>query len=189
MFVLQAVPGRSMDQLSTEELDARGAWNALYADLAPRVYNYFRYRLGSEADVEDLTSRTFEKAWRSRASYRHDLAGFSTWLFKIAQNVGVDYRAARRSHLPLEAALDVATEGTPERHAELHSDLTRLATLTASLPSRERELIALKYGASLNNRLIAELTGLSESNVGTVLHRLVKTLRTQWYGDVSTLDE
>ena len=189
MFVLQAVPGRSMDQLSTEELDARGAWNALYADLAPRVYNYFRYRLGSDADVEDLTSRTFEKAWRSRASYRHDLAGFSTWLFKIAQNVGVDYRAARRSHLPLEAALDVATEGTPERHAELHSDLTRLATLTAGLPSRERELIALKYGASLNNRLIAELTGLSESNVGTVLHRLVKTLRTQWYGDVSTLDE
>jgi RNA polymerase sigma-70 factor (ECF subfamily) len=189
MFVEQAVPGRSMDQLSAEELDTRGAWNALYADLAPRVYNYFRYRLGCEADVEDLTSRTFEKAWRSRASYRHDLAGFSTWLFKIAQNVGVDYRAARRSHLPIEAALDIATEGTPERHAELRSDLARLAALTAGLPARERELIALKYGASLNNRLIAELTGLSESNVGTVLHRLVKTLRTQWYGDVSTLDE
>ena len=178
-----------MDQLSTGELDARGAWDALYADLAPCVYNYFRYRLGSEVDVEDLTSRTFEKAWRSRASYRHDLAGFSTWLFKIAQNVGVDYRATRRNHLPLEAALDVAVEGTPERHAELRSDLARLAALTASLPARERELIALKYGASLNNRLIAELTGLSESNVGTVLHRLVKTLRTQWYGGVSTLDE
>ena len=178
-----------MDELSTGELSTRVAWDALYADLAPRVYNYFRYRLGSDTDVEDLTSRTFEKAWRSRAHYRHDIAGFSTWLFKIAQNVGVDYRAARRSHLPLEAALDVATEGTPERHAELRSDLARLAALTAGLPARERELIALKYGASLNNRLIAELTGLSESNVGTVLHRLVKTLRTQWYGDVSTLDE
>jgi RNA polymerase sigma-70 factor, ECF subfamily len=189
MFVLQAVSGRSMDQLSTEESDARGAWDALYADLAPRVYNYFRYRLGSETDIEDLTSRTFEKAWRSRASYRHDLAGFSTWLFKIAQNVGVDYRATRRAHLPLEAALDIATDGTPERHAELRSDLARLALLTRSLPARERELLALKYGASLNNRLIAELTGLSESNVGTVLHRLVKTLRTQWYGNVSSLDE
>jgi RNA polymerase sigma-70 factor (ECF subfamily) len=179
MIVLHVVPDRSMDRLST----------ALYADLAPRVYNYFRYRLGGEADVEDLTSRTFEKAWRSRAHYRHDIAGFSTWLFKIAQNVGVDYRATRRSHLPLEAAINVAIDGTPERHAELRSDLARLAALTANLPSRERELIALKYGASLNNRLIAELTGLSESNVGTVLHRLVKTLRTQWYGDVSSSDE
>jgi RNA polymerase sigma-70 factor (ECF subfamily) len=189
MIVQYAVPGRSMDQLSAGKMDTRVAWDALYADLAPRVYNYFRYRLGGEADVEDLTSRTFEKAWRSRTTYRHDLAGFSTWLFKIAQNVGVDYRAAQRRHLPLEAASDVATEGTPERHAELRSDLARLAALTANLPSRERELIALKYGASLNNRLIAELTGLSESNVGTVLHRVVKTLRTQWYGDVSSSDE
>jgi len=42
-------------------------------------------------------------------------------------------------------------------------------------------LIALKYGASLNNRQIAELTGLSESNVGTILHRTVGALRAQWY--------
>jgi RNA polymerase sigma-70 factor (ECF subfamily) len=178
MIVQDMAPDRSMDPLSTGELD----WDALYADLAPRVYNYFRYRLGQATDVEDLTSRTFEKAWRSRGHYRRDLAGFSTWLFKIAQNVGVDYLSARRQHLPLDAAVDLAIEGTPEKHIELSSDLARLAALTAVLPTRERDLIALKYGASLNNRLIAELTGLSESNVGTVLHRLVKTLRAQWYG-------
>ncbi len=167
-----------MDRLSTDELD----WDALYADLAPRVYNYFRYRMGSEVDVEELTSRTFERAWRSRASYRHDLAGFSTWLFKIAQNVGIDYRSQLRNHVPLEAAEEVTVDATQEWEVELRSDLARLAVLTALLPERERELIALKYGASLNNRLIAGLTGLSESNVGTILHRLVRTLRAQWYG-------
>ncbi len=179
-----------MDRLSTDDLE----WDALYADLAPRVYNYFRFRMGrhrmgSEADVEELTSRTFERAWRSRANYRHDIAGFSTWLFKIAQNVGTDYRSQLREHLPLGAAIDVAVDGTPELHAELRSDLARLAALTASLPERERELIALKYGASLNNRMIAGLTGLSESNVGTLLHRLVRTLRAQWYEQASVRDE
>lgn len=185
MMVQHVVPDRSMDQLSTDELD----WDALYADLAPRVYNYFRYRMGSDADVEDLTSRTFERAWRFRSNYRHDVAGFPTWLFKIAQNVGLDYRSRRRTHLPLDDAIEVAGEGSPELEAELSSDLARLAILTATLPERERELIALKYGASLNNRLIAGLTGLSESNVGTVLHRLVRTLRAQWYGHVSISDE
>ena len=186
MIVQNTVPDRSMDTLSTEELD----WDALYANLAPRVFNYFRYRLGRETDVEELTSRTFERAWRARTSYRRDLAGFSTWLFKIAQNVGADYVNTWRGHLPLEAAGEVTTEDTPASSAELRSDLARLAALTATLPARERELIALKYGASLNNRLIAELTGLSESNVGTLLHRLVKTLRAQWYGaDVSIRDE
>jgi len=186
MIVQNTVPDRSMDALSTEELD----WDALYADLAPRVFNYFRYRLGRESDVEDLTARTFEKAWRARANYRRDLAGFSTWLFKIAQNVGNDYVNTWHNHLPLDAATEVAIDDTPALHAERRSDLARLAALTATLPARERELIALKYGASLNNRLIAELTGLSESNVGTLLHRLVKTLRAQWYGpDVSVCDE
>lgn len=187
MMVQHAVPDRSMDRLSSDDLD----WDALYADLAPRVYNYFRYRLGREADIEELTSRTFERAWRSRAHYRRDLAGFSTWLFKIAQNVGVDYlnQWRARSHLPLDAATHVAVDGTPELHAELRSDLDRLATLTASLAERERELIALKYGASLNNRLTAGLTGLSESNVGTLLHRLVRTLRAQWYEQASVRDE
>jgi RNA polymerase sigma-70 factor (ECF subfamily) len=185
MIVQHAVPDRSMDRLSTDELD----WDALYADLAPRVYNYFRYRMGTGTDAEELTSRTFERAWRSRAHYRRDLAGFSTWLFKIAQNVGIDYRSRQRTHLPLEVAHNVALDVTPELQAELSSDLARLASLTARLPERERELIALKYGASLNNRLIAELTGLSESNVGTVLHRLVKSLRAQWHEREGARDE
>jgi RNA polymerase sigma-70 factor (ECF subfamily) len=52
--------------------------------------------------------------------------------------------------------------------------------LTLSLSDRERELIALKYGAELNNRLIARLTGLSESNVGSILHRVIGSLREKW---------
>ena len=60
-------------------------WDAVYADQLPRIYNYFRFKLGGEAEVEDLTARTFEKAWSARARYRRDLAGFSTWLFRIAQ--------------------------------------------------------------------------------------------------------
>jgi RNA polymerase sigma-70 factor, ECF subfamily len=161
---------------AAEELD----WDAVYADQAPRVYNYFRFRLGREADVEELTSRTFERAWRSRSRYRRDLAAFSTWLFKIAQNVLKDYLHQHRGHLPIDAALNVAAEGTPEKEVAHNSDLARLSLLTQDLPDRERELIALKYGAAINNRLIAQLTGLSESNVGTLLHRVVQTLRSRW---------
>lgn len=155
-------------------------WDAVYADQLPRIYNYFRFRLGRGADVEDLTARTFEKAWTARSRYRRDLAGFSTWLFRIAQNVGIDDLRSRRPHAPLEVAYDLAAEITPEVEAARDSDLSRLGRLTARLPEREQELIALKYGAALNNREIARLTGLSESNVGTSLYRIVQMLRSQW---------
>jgi RNA polymerase sigma-70 factor, ECF subfamily len=171
-----AVSGRLMEFMETNELN----WDAVYAHQAPRIYNYFRFRIGRESDVEELTARTFEHAWRSRARYRRDLAGFSTWLYKIAQNVGTDYLRARHVHLPLDAALEVSAEGSPYQDAERGSDFARLALLCATLPERERELVALKYGAMNNNRLIAQLTGLSESNVGTILHRVVQTLRERW---------
>ncbi len=156
-------------------------WDAVYAEQLPRVFNFFRYRFGDTADAEDLTARTFEKAWRARHRYRRDVAGFSTWLLTIARNVAVDEYRTRRPHVPLAAAATVPADGaSPEDAAVLISEADRLASMLVQLPDRDRELLALKYGAGLTNRAIAQATGLSESNVGTILHRAVQTLRSRW---------
>jgi RNA polymerase sigma-70 factor, ECF subfamily len=155
-------------------------WDELYAEQMPRVYNFLRFRVGNDTVAEDLTSIVFEKAWRARSRYRRDLAAFGTWLFAIARNVATDHFRQRREHAPLEAAAGVAAGATPEELAERRSDGERLARLLAPLPARERELVALKYGAGLTNRAIARLTGLGESNVGTILHRVVAQLRAEW---------
>jgi RNA polymerase sigma-70 factor (ECF subfamily) len=172
----QAMPGRL-----ARWIVAAPDWDAVYREELPRVFNFFRYRLGDIPDVEDLTAHTFEKAWRARHRYRRDLAGFSTWLLSIARNVAVDHLRARRQHLPLEAAEAVASRaGTPEDGAARGSDEQRLAALLTILSDRERELVAMKYGAGMTNRAIARATGLSETNVGTILHRAVQTLRARW---------
>lgn len=161
---------------SAHELD----WNAVYADQLPRVYNYFRFRVARSHDVEELTARTFEKAWRARAKYRRDLAGFSTWLFAIARNVMTDHLRADAIRMRAAILSEVSDPATPEGNAMQGSDMERLAMLTADLADRHKELIALKYGAALSNRTIARVTGLSESNVGTTLQRIVERLRAQW---------
>src|SRR6185295_6254022 len=176
MVYEQAPPDGVIEWAPGAELD----WDALYAEQLPRVLNYFRFRLGRHSDAEELTSRTFEKAWRARQRYRKDLAGFSTWLFKIARNVGADCLRAQRYHLPIDAAMESECDGTTQDDAERDSNLARLAELSAHLPERERELIALKYGAEMDHHAIARLTGLSESNVGVILHRAVQTLRARW---------
>ena len=155
-------------------------WDALYAEQMPRVYNFFRYRVGPGAVAEDLTSITFEKAWRARHRYRRDLGAFSTWLYTLARNVAVDHFRQRRPHVPLEAAAELPGGPTPEELAERASDVERLRRLVEALPGRERELLALKYGAELTNRAITRVTGLSESNVGTILHRTIQQLRAGW---------
>ena len=179
MASVQVLPRRLASWIAAEP-----DWDQVYADELPRVLNFFRYRLGHTADAEDLTARTFEKAWRARHRYRRDLAGFSTWLLTIARNVAIDHLRARQrplSYEPLDAAAAVPSrDQTPEHQAVQQSEAHRLAALLATLEPRQRELIAMKYGADMTNRAIAHATGLSESNVGTILHRAVETLRGRW---------
>src|SRR5688572_23060276 len=177
MAMEQALPGRLVRWIAAVEPD----WDAVYAEQLPRVYNFFRYRFGPSVDVEDLTARTFEKAWRARHRYRRDIAGFATWLLAIARNVAADHIRARRRYEPLHVAAAVPSpDHTPEQQAVQQSEAQRLAALLATLEPRQRELIAMKYGAGMTNRAIADATGLSESNVGTILHRAVETLRGRW---------
>lgn len=157
-------------------------WAAAYADQLPRVYNYFRFRVGDDLLAEELTAQTFERAWRERGRYRSDLGAFSTWLFTIARHLGMnhrrDHRAARE--LPLEWVTGLHDRQPVEDLVEQRENLGRLRLLLARLPATEQELIRLKYGAGLTNRAIARLIGLSESNVGTRLHRTVQRLRADW---------
>jgi RNA polymerase sigma-70 factor (ECF subfamily) len=155
-------------------------WDALYEEQLPRVYNYFRFRVGDGAVAEDLTSATFEKAWRARQRYRHDLAAFGTWLLVIARNVAIDHYRSRREHAPLEAAERVPGGEDPGDLAERRAEFARLARLLEALPERERDLVALKFGAGWTNRAIARAMHLGESNVGTLLHRTVQALRAGW---------
>ena len=159
-------------------------WEAAYQADLPRLYNFFRYRVGDDSVAEDLTAETFEKAWRIRLSYRHDLAAFSTWLFTIAKHVVADYFRKPHPEVSLENAIHVADDEAVENTLQLRSDFARLSTLLAQLTDRERELVALKYGAGLTNRTISSLNGMSESNVGTLLHRVTQQLRAAWEQEV-----
>jgi len=171
----------TMNRFWSWVVPARAAdWDSLYELELPRIYNFFRYRVGDGPEAEDLTSITFEKAWRARHRYRRDLASFRTWLFAIARNVAIDHFRQKRDHAPLDEAEGLSGGDTPEDLAVRRSDVARLSHLLGLLPERERELLSLKYGAGLTNRAIARMTGLSESNVGTIVHRTVALLRAGW---------
>lgn len=155
-------------------------FEAVYQTELPRVYNFFRYRVGDDQVAEDLTAETFEKAWRKREQYRADLASFSTWLFALARRVAADYYRKRRPTSSLEETTVVSDVSPIEDLAQERAEFAQLAQLLARLADRERELVALKYGAGLTNRDIARLTGLSETNVSTILFRVTQQLRAQW---------
>jgi len=155
-------------------------WEAEYQRSLPKVYRYFSFWVGDRSTAEDLTSATFEKAWSSRRHFNSDRGSVISWLLGIARNVKADHFRNRRRAGILDEAETLPTTGSVEDSVQLNSDFDRMGQLLRKLSERDRELVALKYGAALTNRRIAEMTGLTESNVGTILHRVVRRLRAQW---------
>ena len=159
-------------------------WHKVYLENLPRIYNYLRFRIGDDLVAEDLTSATFEKAWKSRNRYKKEIASFSTWLFTIASNLAIDYFRKKTKNVDIALLDAYASAPSAETVSEKNQEYAHLLLLLKELPAREREVFALKHGADLTNRQIATLTQLSESNVGTILHRITKELRTKLNGEI-----
>lgn len=159
----------------TEEID----WDVVYDDQLDRIYNYFRYRVGDHGTAEDLTSTTFERAWHNRQKFRGDSESLIHWLYAIARNVANDYFRQSRSLVDLELVRDSADANSLTDQVEEQLEFARLVQCIRQLPEEQQELITLKYGANLNNRQIANQLKMSESNVGTILHRTIQKLRQQ----------
>jgi RNA polymerase sigma-70 factor (ECF subfamily) len=150
-----------------------------YDDNLARVYGFFAYRLTSRDDAEDLTQQTFERALRAWDRFDPTRAAVATWLIAIARNLLIDhYRAAapQGSILPLEQVDPVVLPTVDGAAASLGLE-PELAEALGSLAERERELIALRYGADLSGPEIAEMTGLSLANVQQIISRSLRRLR------------
>ena len=152
---------------------------AVYDEHVWQVYGFFAYRMRNRADAEDLTQQTFERALKAWSRYDPARAGVATWLLVIARNLLIDHARADRSasRQPLDE-LDgghdalVATGGEPD--LGLEPDLERAL---AVLGSREREIIALRFGGELTGPEIAELMDLSLANVQQILSRSLRRMR------------
>jgi RNA polymerase sigma factor (sigma-70 family) len=141
------------------------------------VYGFFAYRVGTRADAEDLTQRTFERALRAADRYDPARAAPATWLLAIARNLLIDhYRSSRQDAVDADAIPDdwLGTTGGPENDLGLDPEL---AEALGRLGQREREIIALRFGGDLIGPEIAELTGLTLANVQQILSRSLRNLR------------
>jgi RNA polymerase sigma-70 factor (ECF subfamily) len=143
-------------------------------NLISAVYAYVAYRLGSGPDADDVTSETMEHAYRYRERYDPAKGEPMAWLIGIARNCVADL-VARREDVVDEPAPESATEEM-EEEAMRRLSLTRAV---ARLDERERELIALRYGADLTARQIAGVLGLRPNAVEVALHRALGRLRAE----------
>ncbi len=152
-------------------------FDALYRAARDDVYAYVATLLRDRAAAEDVTASAFERAYRKQRSYKAGRGTERAWLFGIARNAALDELRRRKRTAALAADPADVDAAPPEDAAE---NALRRAAVRAALERiepRERELIALKFHAGLDNAEIAAVLGVSVSNAGSKLHRAMTKLR------------
>jgi RNA polymerase sigma factor (sigma-70 family) len=164
--------------------EADVAFDQLYRTSRDDLYAYVASLLHDGPAAEEVTATAFERAYRKRHRFDPGRGEPRAWLFGIARNAALDElrRRGRQAELAAEPAdLDAPAVDSGAERSEQR--LALRAALTTLAP-RERELIALKFFAGLDNAEIAQVVGISESNAGTRLHRAVTKLREALDGSI-----
>jgi RNA polymerase sigma factor (sigma-70 family) len=160
-----------------EDRRAAEPFEALYRRVFPRVYAYVASMLRDRSAAEEVTAQAFERAYRKRASYRPGRGSAEAWIFGIARHAALDELRRLKRRATLEGEPEDVHAAAPEHHADAVVRRATVRAALAELEPRDRDLVALKYHAGLSNAEIGRVLGLTESNVGTKLHRTMEKLR------------
>ena len=157
---------------ATAPAEADLAFEQLYRSSRDDLYAYLSGMLRDRSAAEEVTATAFERAFRKRRRFDSRRGGPRAWLFGIARNAALDELRRRRRQAELADPADV---GRPQANQDERRAV--VAAALGSLDARERELVALKFFAGLSNAELAAVLGISESNAGTKLHRVITKLR------------
>lgn len=182
----QLTDAEVMLELKAGNMDAFDVLLAKYRK--PMVHFMFRM-VHNQAVAEELAQEVFLRVYRSRETYRAE-ARFSTWLYRIATNLGVnharDTRHERSASTVYLDAVDAETGTTPDVADDtptIEADLLQKERMNAirqhvmALPERQKTAVLMHKYEGMDYKQIGEVLKLSESATKSLLFRAYQTLR------------
>lgn len=183
------VPPRGKEGIAVteQELVARAkagdqsAFEQLVLDNQKRIYTLCMRMTGDPGDGEDLAQEAFLHAWRGLPSFQGD-SSFSTWVYRLASNVCLDFLRKRKRRQNVEGgpSVDDQDSGWTEpsdpvqdpEGALLRQEVQRAVEQgLAALPDHHRQVLVMR---ALSGMTYQEISQVLEVDLGTVKSRIAR---------------
>jgi RNA polymerase sigma-70 factor (ECF subfamily) len=190
-----ALPAGGWGELTDAEIMLRVAagdeagFGILVEKYRRQMVHYMFRMVHNQAVAEELAQEVFLRVYRARASYRAE-AKFSTWLYRIATNLGVNHaRDTRLERTAPAVYLDQAdaetgmtpdvADSTPTAEQQMlrEEGLAAIRKHVMALPERQRTAVLMHKYQDLDYKQIGAVLKLSESATKSLLFRAYQTLR------------
>ncbi len=182
-----------MDKLIDDEMlvaqfqsGRQNAFDELMKRYKAKIFSYLLRSVRNYEDAEDITIEVFFKAYRALENWQPK-AKFSTWLYKIASNLAIDYHRTKARH-PVSALEDMEIPEANLVATDLYSDPVQqvedqergriIREAIDQLSPKQKAVFMLSRYEGLHLKEVAETLEMAEGTVKIHLHRAVKRLQT-----------
>jgi RNA polymerase sigma-70 factor, ECF subfamily len=153
----------------------------LIGENRPKLLKVCRVYAWNRADQDDLYQEILFQIWRSLPNLRAETHA-NTWLYRIALNTAISFVRKDKSHRTrmfsgVDEGLHEIPETNPGHDAHIEGMLSQLFQAISQLNASDKAVITL-FLEELSYEQMAEVLGVTESNVGVMLHRAKKKLST-----------
>lgn len=151
-----------------------------FLPLHPKLYRIAYALLDDKEDAEDILQEAYCKLWNKRDELEavQNPEAFSVTLIK---HLCLDFlrspKANRRESEETPEAVLITTDSSPDKELEEKEDIRQVQALIEQLPENQKQVIRLRGIEDCSFEDIEQITGLSPSNIRTLLSRARKTIR------------
>jgi len=152
----------------------------VYSKYNGKIRKYIYYRVSDDIIADDLTSITFSKAFKSIDSFKWQGVTILAWLYRIARNTIIDYyrKTAKSKEIRLDESYEIdAKDKSVEDKSNALFNQEILHNVLDTLDEKERKIVYLKFFDGDTNKVISDITELSETNVSTIIHRTIAKIK------------
>ncbi len=160
----------------------RQAVGQLYDLYVDKIYKYIYYKSGRTDEAEDLTAQVFLKAWEAIENYRWEGYPFSTWLYRIAHNMMIDYYRTHRETFPLDTARAKESTVDPFESAERTFSSEKIREALHHLTNDQQRVITLRFLEGYSTAEVAAIMDKDPDAIRALQHRALRALQ-PWLGD------
>ena len=150
----------------------------LYKLYVEQVFRYLYSRIGNLHEAEDVTAQTFLVAFERFDGFRQE-GHFASWLFTIARNKAMDHFRERKNTASIDELADIPVDNNLINKVILTEQLAALSGIIQALPEKDRELLRLRFLATMSFPEIAHFLHRNEQAVKKSIYRLLARLHSQ----------
>ena len=158
------------------------AFAGLYEAYYAKIYRYVMFKTGDSVETEDLAEEVFLRMLESINSFKWQGYPFTSWLFRIAHNLVVDYyrKKGRQKNTSLDDAMQVIGSDNVdmEKQIDMKWSIKEVNNAMGGLTQLQQEVLTLRFAGGLSVAETAEAMGKKENAVKALQHAAIKKLRT-----------